>query len=187
MGTKCGINGRNEEVERFWVWCGVVGVDHYHDLLLERGLQRRLWSLKLQSLLLGALRLKTSCGEKMFILSIVGAEHCWLISFRLQCGRLLGFEENARITPDNDRTTLPLNPYSLLPPFLVQLCQQEQSSSLFYKSYLCAQCVKGRLRVTPARVSVLGARFITWQLNQDQPARRGRSKSLHSFIDFLAV
>ena len=24
MGTKCGINGRNEEVERFWVWCGVV-------------------------------------------------------------------------------------------------------------------------------------------------------------------
>ena len=42
MGTNCGINGRNEEVERFWVWCGVVGVDHYHDLLLERGLQRRL-------------------------------------------------------------------------------------------------------------------------------------------------
>ena len=43
MGTKCGgINGRNEEVERYWVWCGVVGVDHYHDLLLERGLQRRL-------------------------------------------------------------------------------------------------------------------------------------------------
>ena len=23
MGTKCGgINGRNEEVERYWVWCG---------------------------------------------------------------------------------------------------------------------------------------------------------------------
>ena len=42
MGTKCGINGRNEVVERFRVWCGVVGVDHYHDLLLERGLQRRL-------------------------------------------------------------------------------------------------------------------------------------------------
>ena len=82
---------------------------------------------------------------------------------------------------------------------VVQLFQQEQSSSLFYKSYqeqssslfymsyLCAQCVKGRLRVTPARVSVLGAGFITWQLNQDQPARRGRSKSPHSFIDFPAV
>ena len=24
MGTNCGINGRNEEVERFRVWCGGV-------------------------------------------------------------------------------------------------------------------------------------------------------------------
>ena len=45
------------------------GVEHYHDLLLKSRLKSALGSLKLKSLLLCALRLKTGWGKKILLLA----------------------------------------------------------------------------------------------------------------------
>ena len=46
---------------------GRDGVEHYHDLLLKSRLKSALGSLKLKSLLLCALRLKTGWGKKILL------------------------------------------------------------------------------------------------------------------------
>ena len=48
---------------------GELGVEHYHDLLLKSRLKSALGSLKLKSLLLCALRLKTGWGKKILLLA----------------------------------------------------------------------------------------------------------------------